>query len=950
MLALTMLMAGPTTVAWAQADAAAPADSAGADIVVTGSRIGRTSFNSPTPVNVVGQQRQQDLNITNVGDALNQIPAFRPIAGPQTTQQRSSANIAGRSLDLRGLGAIRTLTLIDGRRHVASGDDGTFDLNSIPSIMVQRSEVVTGGASAAYGADAVAGVVNLILDTKFTGLKAETSYGISDQSDAQKYFGALQAGTDFAGDRGHFVIGGEYSKEKGVGSINTRDWSRKYHDFVPNPFWNANPALSNGQPANVGIDNVRTSYTPSGVIQVVNPLQGYQFDTNGNLQPFQFGALYNKAKPSTLMVGGDPSITDYYSANGPPFQVPTEHLSLLSHADFELTNSITASAELGYAEVEGGPTGSNPRSDANGAILIRRDNAYMTTQVQQLMDANKLTTLPVSRVNNEVGSNVYSSKNTVYHAFLGLKGDLSGDWKWDGYYQFGRTRGLQSNTTSRIEQRFKDSIDAVRAPAGNAAGIAAGTIVCRTTLTNPTNGCIPSNVMGPDKMSAAAVAWINGVAYSTREFTDSTYAANARGTLFQGWAGPISAAVGAEYRTNESGGDNDPLSKLAVFSQQAWTVLPHTTQKVKEAYAEVNVPIFKDSPIGKSLEVDGAVRQTSYSISGDATTWKVGGVYEPNDEYMLRVTRSRDIRAPSPAELNPNRSTLSGQITDPKYNTRYFVSNYSGGNPNLELETANTFTAGAVAKPNWFPNFRLSVDYYDITVEGAIDIPASDLATQICRSGTNPQICDIGTDNAGNPDRILALYATYQNISELKARGIEVVSNYSKDLADFGLSGDLNLTVNASYVDTLSISLPDGTKRELSDWTGNTGLAASILGVPRWRLDTVLTYAQPIWSITGHVSYIPEGILNPLWIGPDDPRYSVNLANSVNNNVVSSRTYLDLNGRVKIYGTDAHKIELFGGVKNVFDTDPPEEIRLNGNPLYFDPVGRYYTVGLRADW
>src|SRR3546814_928468 len=159
------------------------------EIIVTGSRLGRTSFNSPTPVNVIGQQRAEDLNITNVADALNQIPAFRPIAGPTTTQQRSSANIAGRSLDLRGLGTARTLTRIDGRRHVATGDDGTFDLNAIPSILVSRSEVVTGGASAAYGAGAVAGVVNLILDTNLTGVKGEVSYGISELGDARKEIG-----------------------------------------------------------------------------------------------------------------------------------------------------------------------------------------------------------------------------------------------------------------------------------------------------------------------------------------------------------------------------------------------------------------------------------------------------------------------------------------------------------------------------------------------------------------------------------------------------------------------------------------------------------------------------------------------------------------------------------------------------------------------------------------
>lgn len=961
-LALAMALAGHAVPAWAQdepapaaseepaAEEAADQEQVEGEILVTGSRLGRTSFNSPTPVNVIGQARIQDLNITNVGDALNQIPSFRPIAGPTTTQQRSSANIAGRTLDLRGLGAVRTLTLVDGRRHVASGDDGTFDLNAIPSIMVARSEVVTGGASAAYGAGAVAGVVNLILDAGFSGVKAEATYGISELGDARKIYGAFAAGTGFAGGRGHIVVGGEYADEGGVGSINTRDWSRRYRDFIPNPFFNTNPALSNGLPANIGIDNVRTSYTPSGTIQVVHPLQGMQFDSNGNLVPFQFGSLYNTAKPSALMVGGDPSITDYYSANGPPFVVPTEHLSLLGHLDFELSGAVTFSAEVGYAKVNGGPTGSNPRSDANGAIRILRDNAYLTADTAAKMDAANVTFLPISRVNNEVGSNTYSSTNTIWHAFAGLKGELGSSWRWDAYYQFGQTKGLQSNSKSRLEQRFKDSIDAVRVTAANVgtSGLAIGSIVCRTTLTNPTNGCIPSNIMGADKMDPAAVAWINTIAWSDRTFTDHTLSANLRGTLFDNWAGPVLVAAGVEYRTNSSEGDNDPNSKLALFSQQAWTQLPSTTQKVTEGYLELNLPVFTDWVLGKSLELDGAVRRTHYSISGDATTWKLGAVYKINDEYMFRVTRSHDIRAPSPAELNPNRSILNGQITDPKYNVRYFVSNYSGGNPDLQLEKADTFTVGAVFQPGWIPNFKLSVDYYNIKVEGAIDIPTADLAVAICRAGTNPGICTLGTDVNGNPDRILALYATYQNISELRAEGFEIVANYSQDLASVAsfLSGDLNIMVNGSYVSTLSIALPDGTKRELSNWTGNTGLAASILGVPRWRSDAVITYSQPRYSVTAHMGYIPSGLLNPAWIGPEQEGYSPYLPNSVNYNHVSSRFYLDLNARVKLF----KEVELFGGIKNLLDTDPPPEIRLNGNPLYFDPVGRAYTVGLRANF
>lgn len=919
------------------------------EVVVTGSRLGRTSFNSPTPVSVIGQERAQNLAINNVGEALNQIPSFRPIVGPATNSFRSSANIAGRSLDLRGLGAIRTLTLIDGRRHVSSSDDGTFDLNSVPSILIQRSEVVTGGASAAYGAGAVSGVVNLITDTQLEGIKAEASYGVSEHGDARNTYFAAAAGKSFADGRGHMVIGSEYSKEGAVPEL-SRDWSRRYHDFIPNPFFSTNPALSNGLPANVAADDVKTSLTPAGSITIVHPLQGMQFDGNGNLVPFQFGDLYNRAKPSSLMIGGDPSITGYYGAVG-PFVVGTKHGSVLSHVNYDLTDAITFSAELGYAEVRGGPTGANPRSDPNGALRIQRDNAYLTPATAAMMDAAHTTFLPVSRINFELGPNVYSSRNETWHAFAGLDGKLRGDWKWDAYYQFGRTTGRQSNANSRLEQRFKDAIDAVRAPAG-IPGIAAGTIICRTTIKAPTNGCIPANIMGPGKISPEAAAWVNTVAYSTRKFTDQNVAANIRGSLFEGWAGPISAAAGVEYRSSASEGDNDPNSKAGLFSQVAWTYLPPTTQKVTEGYVEVSLPVLHDSPLGKSLDVDGAVRRTHYSLSGNATTWKIGAVYRPDDQYMLRITRSRDIRAPSPLELNPNKSTTTLSLADPKYGVQYLMPTFSGGNPNLELETADTFTAGAVLQPDWFQNFKLSVDYYDISVDGAIDIPAANLAISICRSGTNPAICTLGADANGNPDRILALFATYQNINKLHTRGYEFVANYSLDLAEVAkwMSGDLSVSLNGSYVETLSTLLPNGTKKELSNFTGNSGGVTNILGVPRWRADAVITYSQPAYSLTAHIAHIPKALQNPDWIGAEQEGYSPYLPNSVTYNHVSARTYLDLSGRVSLSGPESKRLEVFGGVNNVFDTDPPPELRLNGNGLYFSPVGRSYKIGIRTQF
>lgn len=914
------------------------------EITVTGSRL-LNSFNSPTPVNIIGEQRMDDLNINNVGEALNQLPAFRPLTTPATNSFRASQNIAGRSLDLRGLGPTRTLTLIDGRRTVPSGDDGTFDLNSVPSILIGRSEVVTGGASAAYGADAVAGVVNLILDTRFEGLKAEASYGISGYGDGEGLYGAFKAGTSFAGGRGHIVVGAEYAKEGEVGDFNARDWGRRWYNFIPNPFFNTNPALSNGLPATVATSNVLYLMTYGGVLANVGPLQGTQFDGNGNLIPFRFGELFNPAKPSTLMVGGDPMIDNPYGAFLSPLLVPTSHFSGLAHAEFDVSDAFTLIAEFSYADVIGGPTHGAYRTDQSGAITIRRDNAYLTPSTAAAMDTAKVTTIAVSRSSPELGGSDYDSRNYTWRGHLGAKGSIGSNFRWDVIYDHGETWGRLHAQNQRIGTRWTQAVDAVFAPAG-VPGIPQGTIICRSTIANPTNGCVPANVMGAGKISAAAVNWVNAEAWQTRKFVQDQVGANIRGTLFEGWAGPISAAAGAEYRVYTSEGNADANSVAGVFTSNNASILPRTTQKITEGYLEVAVPLLRDSPVGKSLIVDGALRRTNYSISGSATTWKIGGVYEINDEYMVRITRSHDIRAPSSLELNPNTRTSSQGQTDPKLNISYVIPGVTGGNPNLELEKANTFTAGVVLKPNWIPRFRLSLDYYDIKVSGAIDLISVPTAVALCRAGTNPGVCQIGTDVNGNQDRILRVFATYQNVNQLRARGFELQANYSRDL----FAGTVDLTVNANYIDTLSTTLPNGATVEYSDVTGNSGQASALFGVPKWKLDAVLSYERRTFGVTTQFQYIPPGILNRDWIGPDDPDYTPYLANSVSNNRVGQAYYFNLNGHLKLFGSDDKKVELFATINNVFDRDPPSNLRLNANPVIFDGIGRYFKVGFRANW
>lgn len=943
-------------------EAPAAEQAGGDDIVVTGSRLGRAGYDAPTPVNVIGEERLQQLSITNVADALNQIPSFRPISSPAANSFRISGNIGARTLDLRGLGATRTLTLVDGRRFVASGDNGTVDLNSIPSILVQRTEVVTGGASAAYGANAVAGVVNLLLDNKLSGLKAEINSGISERGDGRNLYAAIAGGTDFAGGRGHIVAGGEYSREYGVGTCETRAFCNKYTNYIANPGYNtATRTSTNGLPATLVLDDVMFVQNENGILsgavksngaggtitlgqQVLNTgatslpaaLRGKQFDAAGNLVPYTFGnylsGLFQQLRDPTqpYLLGFSPT----------PLVVPNKHYSGMVHADYALTDAISLSAEFMYGRVEGGPTATTPVQDAPAVISINNPYLSAATRATVLAADPAITQLLVNSSSWAIGA-VATATSTVdtYRGALGLKGDLGGGWNWDAYYTYGRVTSDVVEPRSRLKE-WNDAVDAVVAPAG-IPGVAAGSIVCRTTLTRPNNGCIPINLFGFGQVSQAAIDRYLVTETQSRTYQQHAAAANLRGTLFETWAGEVKVAVGGEYRRDTAVGSADANTLAGNYIQAGTTALPFTATSVAEGYFEAGVPLLKDSPLGRSLDVDGAVRYTHYNNFGDATTWKGGVVYTPIEDLTLRVTRSRDIRAPTAQESSPNATTVTIPLADPFVGGTTLQTIVTGGNPSLSLERGDTFTAGVVLRPSFVPRFNLSVDYYDIKVRGAIDSLSGPNIATACRQQN--LLCNLITFNPNGS--INAVLSNFQNLSELHAEGYELVMDYR--LPAFG--GNIDLQVNGNYVVDLSTTGATGVVTQLDGVTGNAGAIAAIQGVPRWRASAVVTYSQPSWAVTAHGRYIPKSILDPTKVGPEDDGYDVNLPTSVNINRVDARFYLDLTARLKFPDAQGRdRYEMFFTVNNVLDTAQPDQLRLFGNALYYDTIQRNYRVGLRV--
>ena len=948
-LALAAASFGMAPLAYAQDEGAAEAPSGDRElIIVTGSRLARDSFNAPTPVQAVSSERMEDLAIADVGDALIQLPSFRPITGPNTNSFRPGSNISARSLDLRGLGTARTLTLVDGRRVVPNGEDGRVDLNTLPSIMVARSDVVTGGASAQYGADAVAGVVNLILDTNYEGIKAEGSYGISEYGDGEQVRLAAKLGSAFAGGRGHIVFGAEYVDEDEVGDFNARPWAARWRNFPGNPFWSA--AGGNDLPQTVSIDNVLFAGTPGGAIINVSPLQGLQFNEQGNLVPFDFGdpRFFNPASPGIFLVDPDPAVDDLYGFNRSALITPSTHKAALLNIDYDVSDTVRISTGASYGHTEGVARGAYAHNLGGGAIRLQIDNAFLNDTTRQMMLDAGVTNIPLSRANRELSGTDYFSYNEVWRAHFGAEGEFANGWGWDFYYQWGQNKSRMEGENIQLTPYWNAAVDAVFAPAGNILGVPEGTIVCRRALTEAAYAnCIPTSVIGANAINPGTIEYSMsqpGDIWQTRRFEQHVFSANVQGTPIQLWAGDVDLAGGFEYRIDKAEGDADTFSAIGFTRFNSTSILPSITQKVLEAYVEAGVPLMADSAVG-DLRFEGAVRFSDYNLQGSAWTWKGGLIWDVNDALMFRVTRSRDVRQPNAGELNPNQTSGNLPLPDPGLNLTYDIPTFTGGNPNLQLEKADTWTIGGVLQPGFLPDFRLSLDFYDINVKGGIDTLSAILAVQLCREG-NTAVCTIGGGNIHPSNQILEIFSTFQNVSTLKAQGFEMVMNYSYDL---GSAGSLNFTLNGAYQTELESVLASGDVLEFVNFTGNSGSVTSTIGVPRWRTSGVLTWDMEDFSVTAHGRYIPPGLLNTRWIGPHQSGYSPDTPGSVSDNRISGRFYLDMSGAVTLLENAGRKVELFGSVANVFDRDPPKNLRLFGNGLYFDSFGRYYRGGLRIE-
>lgn len=926
--------APPTTQSGGQGDAA---------IVVTGTRLAVTGFTTPTPVTSVGQSRIQALGQVSAQAALNDLPQLRPISTTANAGQGQPLTSAGgvftssiEAADLRGLNAVRTLTLIDGRRVVPALGNGVVDLNIIPSSLISHIDVVTGGASAAYGSDAVAGVVNVVLDTKLRGLRGQVDYGVSGHGDGGSLHLSVAGGTSI-GDRFSIVGGVEYRKDDPIGDCFSRSWC-------------THGGIVGTVVSPTGVDFNSTTF--GGVLIKPGAPATYlgQFNSSGALVPFNPGT-----PGGTYMLNGGPNGVSYYQTTR--LQAAQQVVSAFTHAEYQATDKLKFIGEFSFANnqstiltVPGAfRFGIAPPGGQTGALAIHADNPYLNPALAATIAGfpNQVAYLGKFITNSPNGNDPagderqYSSENT-YRLMLGASGDLFRSFTWDAYYQFGysdRTAAISNIANLSNILLASDPV------------LSGGQIVCRSTLTSPNNGCLPLNAIGNPTLSQALRNYIFGTENDRQTYQQQVAAVNVRGNLFHTWAGPAAVAIGYEHRYEAI---DFKFQNLPNVLLQAGGFPESGHENIDEVYGEIGVPLLKDSPVGKSLVVDFAGREAHYDSFGWQATWKAGVVYDITGWLRLRATKSLDIRAPNLNErFSPQTSSLGVRPLVYHGVTYNGVPELIGGNPNLKPEISNSYTIGGVLQGRGFlSGARLSVDYYNIDIEHVIVSPPIDTGVVSgCDASSASPLCSLLTFSSGGQLTKVTLLTA--NLASLKTTGFDIEAQYRIPLEPMKWPGSVTLQFNGNYVDHFYLTTP-GAKPLIIDYAGNTGTPVTNqggFGVPHWLFTASLTYDNGPFGATLEARYVDRGVNDPTKMGPDGYcGSSLGGANCspVTLNTVPSRVYFNLAGHYDLVNRAGRKIELFGVIDNLLDAAPPfSPGQYYTDAVYFDQIGRFFRFGVR---
>ncbi len=910
------------------------------EVVVTGSRIVREGYEAPTPLTVVGAEAFQQAADTNIVNFMNTMPA---LTGSQTNSSGAnglSPGTAGlQTLNLRSLGANRVLVLLDNERVVGASYQGLTDIASFPQQLISRVDVVTGGASAVYGSDAVAGVVNFVLDKKFTGVKGELSGGLTNYGDDKNYRAELSGGFGFAGDRGHVLLSGMHSHNAGITGDGGRQWNRTGFQQLANPAYTA----TNGLPQLLNTFNVGYSIaTPGGIVQS-GPLKGTAFGAGGTPFKFNYGSIVG----TQYMVGGDWQYADERGIADLDGHVTND--TFFTRVAYDVTDNINVYAQYSYAQ--------NkiwnlivPNFVLSG-FTVQRDNAFMPASVLTSMTTLGLTQLSIGTLNYDLPRFGNDNQRITNRVTVGLEGSANAfgtDWHFKTYYAVGATKLSVKNQDSTGATRFRQATDAVVNPAN-------GQIVCRINIdavtTNDDPGCHPWNPLGVgvNANNDAAYNWMNfyGVDFQRGTVKQDTFGATVSGEPLSLWAGPVSLAASFEHRYDRIHAVVDAASTAVLHTIGNFAGLDGA-QSVSEGALETIIPLAKGESWADNWDFTAAVRFTGYELSGNVVTWKVGTTYTPIPDIKFRVTRSRDIRAPNLFELfSPPQSGIGAVVFDrflpgqPQVNVPFSVNS---GNTNLTPEKADTTGVGVVLQPAFLEGFSMSVDFWDVDISNAVFSLSVQQVMDTCYTGQLPSSCANIERLNGNVQRILRGPV---NVASQDVRGLDFEASYRSALSDFVSDWRGNFSIHGlmtvylrNYQNT-TFSAPSNHVGENNDSQP-----------PYWKLTATASYnLDPVTaSLTARA--VSGGRINSEAVEcTSGCRASTTDHPTVSYNHMAGRFYLDANVVYKLEMGDTTG-DLFFSVKNMFNNDPPPAVSqfytsINTNTTLYDNLGTVFRAGLR---
>ncbi|MEO1248086.1 MAG: TonB-dependent receptor [Pseudomonadota bacterium] len=958
------------------------------EVVVTGSLIRRTNLEISTPVTQVDADDLFSAGTPNLGNLLNDLPAFT-----STFSTGNSSRFIGtaglNALDLRGLGTTRTLVLVDGKRHVSgSAGSARVDVNSIPIDLIERVEVITGGASATYGADAVTGVVNFIMKDDFEGIRLRSQYGFAEEGPFERSSISLIAGANFADNRGNVAFAAEYDRQNEMFSSD-RDHLSQNLRLVDNPADGDAPGVNDGIPDQIWVSNAGFStYGPgfgaTGITFDPDPLvdgdersDRLVFDPSGQIRPQEFGTDYGRNECSDCDFFDTTSVSQ--------LQPELERWSVSTFAHFDLTDNVRLYGDVKFVNVDTvSNSTSGPFDTPNSPILIFEDNAYIdqapglraifdnpnyllpTVAADDPRVAQRgLEYIPVRRINNEFVRGENNERQT-FRTVMGLEGQL-GNWSYDVSANYGRTTTTLLSINNRINDRFFAATDAVDDGNGN--------IVCRVSVDPdaalytgdaPTGvvdpgACVPTSVFGRGALNAESAAYWNAGSTTSRAVIEQVvYTAIVSHTdLFELPGGDVGFAFGLERREERSTDRPDALAATGATFLNALQV-ERGKFDVNEAFAEFYLPVLGDLPLIEQLDVELAARHADYSTSGSNTTWKVGLIWSPLQDLRIRSTVSEAIRAPDIGSLfgpqNQNFFTRrdpceAARIQDARTTPEirqancnalgiptgwispvsFSVEGLSGGNPELQPETSDSFTIGFVYQPSWFEGFDITVDYWDIEITDAIGTPGADNITNRCvddPNGIDNEFCALITRATGTFELTFIRNLT-ANLQKLTANGYDVQMTYARDIAGNPFRARLVASLREEDLFFPFQSDPDQTER-------NHGLAER----PELAYNLSLSYQLSKWRMNWETRFIESGsrfAFETLANNPD-------ISSEINTGDIF---YHDIN--TSYFFNDTW--ELFAGIDNLFDEDAPIGFtgrgEVSGN---YDNIGRFGYIGFRADF